>query len=453
VLLLEAGRRSRKLEMRVSAAFSKLFQSEVDWAFRTDAQAGLDGREVFFPLGKTLGGSSAINAMMVLRGHRRDQDPWPPGWSWDHVEPTYRASAAGPFPLVQARDRSPLTRAFVDSAVAAGVRLRDDLNEPDNEGVGFVPVSQRRGGRFGVADGYLGPARRRPNLTVLTETLAARLVIESGRVVGVSYRSAEGEEVALAGREVIVCSGAIGSPKLLLCPGIGPAAEQRAVGVDCVHDLPGVGKNLRDHLADGVLAATRTGMTTLASAESLRNVVRWLAAGRGPLASNVAEAAAFVRTRPDLDAPDLELIFAPVPFEGEGLVEPSRDGVTVAAVLLQPRSVGRYGSARPTRLTPPVSTPATSPIPRGTTPRLSFVACASPAAFSPASRSRARWPARSSLAPARRTTKRCSPTSVPRHRRCITLLGRAGWATTSSRSSIRAYGFAASRACASSTRP
>jgi len=349
VLLLEAGPRSRKPELRIPAAFIRLFQSDVDWALRTAPQAALDGREVYFPLGRTLGGSSAINAMMVLRGHRADQDAWPPEWRWDSVEPYYRASARGPFPLAEARDRSPLSAAFVDAAVAAGLRPSADLNEPDNEGVGFVPVSQRRGRRFGVADGYLRPARRRPNLTVLTNARVTQVLLEGARATGVAYLRRRVETETLAAREVILSAGAIGSPRLLLGSGVGPAEDLRALGVEVALDLPGVGKNLRDHLATGIIAGTKPGVTTLASAESPRNLLRWLVLGRGPLTSNVAEAAAFVRSDPALEAPDLELIFAPVPFEDEGLVKPTRDGVTIAAILLQPRSVGevRLRSADP----------------------------------------------------------------------------------------------------------
>ena len=357
VLLLEAGPRRRKLEVRIPAAFSQLFESEVDWAFRTAPQEHLDGREVFFPLGKTLGGSSAINAMMVLRGHRADQNVWPVGWGWDDVEPYYRESAAGPFPLADARDRSPLTGAFVEAAVAEGLHRRGDLNEPDNEGVGFVPVSQRRGRRFSVADGYLRPAWRRPNLTVVTDVRVTRVVVENGRAIGVEYRLGDVDGLALAGREVIASAGTIGSPRLLLGSGIGPSGELREVGVELTHDLPGVGKTLRDHLANGVVAATVPGVRTLTSAESVPNVIRWLVAGRGPLTSNVAEGAAFVRTRPDLVAPDLELIFAPVPFQDEGLVRPTRDGVTIAAILLQPRSVGEVRLRSADLLDPPIVDP------------------------------------------------------------------------------------------------
>jgi choline dehydrogenase len=357
VLLLEAGPSDRNPKIRIPAAFSQLFQTAVDWSLRTAPQSQLDGREVYFPLGRTLGGSSSINAMMVLRGHPVDQDSWPVGWSFAEVERYYARSAAGPFPLADARDRNPLTAAFVESAVAAGLMRRDDLNGLETEGVGLVPVSQRRGRRFSVADGYLRGARRRPNLTVVTGAHAMRLQLSDSRVEGVEYRLGGSTELARAERETIVCAGAVGSPALLLRSGIGPAGELAAAGVVTTHDLPGVGKGLRDHLASGLIAHTVAGVATLARAESLGSLARWLVAGRGPLTSNVAEAAAFVRTREDLVAPDLELIFAPVPFEEEGLVKPTRDGVTIAAILLQPRSEGEVRL----RSADPLATPVVDP--------------------------------------------------------------------------------------------
>ena len=356
VLLLEAGPRDRKLEIRIPAAFSRLFDTELDWGFRTAPQAALDGRRVFFPRGKVLGGSSSINAMMVLRGHHLDQTAWGDGWSWEDVEPAYRRTELA-FPRVEHRDRNPLTAAFVDAAAAIGLERSADLNGPDNEGVGFVPVSQRRGRRFSVADGYLRPARRRPNLEVLTGVHADSVLVENRRAVGVAYRYDREEREAHAAREVILCAGAVGSPHLLLLSGIGPSRELAAVGVDPLHDLPGVGKNLRDHLANGILVAT-DGAETHYSAESLPNLARWLVRRRGPLTSNVAEGAAFIRTSTELPAPDLELVFAPVLFEEEGLVRPSRHGFTIASVLLQPRSVGeiRLSSSEPDA--PPVIDPA-----------------------------------------------------------------------------------------------
>jgi choline dehydrogenase len=344
VLLLEAGSRSRRLEIRIPAAFSKLYRTPLDWGDSTVPQAGLDGREVVFPRGRMLGGSAAMNAMMVLRGHRADYDGWAaagcPGWAWDDVEPAFARSAAGAFPLADLPDRHVLAEAFVHAAQAAGIPRAADLNGEDNEGAGLVPVSQRRGRRFSVLEGYYTPARRRPNLTVVTDALASRLLLENGRAVGVAYlQDGEGEQEAHASCEVILCAGAVGSPHLLQLSGIGPRAPLEGAGIEVSHERPAVGANLVDHLANGLLVRTK-GVETLASAESIPNLVRWALRGRGPLTSNLGEAVAFVRSRPDLSAPDLELLLAPVLFEEEGLKPPSEHGLTLAVVLLTPCSSG-----------------------------------------------------------------------------------------------------------------
>ena len=340
VLLLEAGPRDRKLEIRIPAAFSKLFGTALDWGYATVPQEGLGGREIAFPRGRVVGGCSSTNAMMVVRGHPLDQRAWTaPGWSWAEVEPYYRRSAE-PFPRAALRDRHSLTDDFLAAAAAAGIPRSADLNGTEIEGAGLVPVSQRRGRRWSVADGFLRPALRRPNLTLVTGALATRVLVEHGRAAGVAYRLGDREEEAPAEREVLLAGGAINSPQLLLLSGIGPREELERHGIPVAHVLPGVGRNLRDHLANGILALTKTGVETLYSAESLRNLGRFLLRRRGPLTSNVAEAAAFVRTDPALNAPDLELIFAPVLYEEGGAVPPSAHGVTVATVLLQPRSSG-----------------------------------------------------------------------------------------------------------------
>jgi choline dehydrogenase len=346
VLLIEAGRSSRKLETRIPAAFSKLYRSEVDWGDSTVPQPELDGRTVVFPRGRMLGGTAAMNAMIVLRGHPADYDAWAArgcrGWSWSDVEPAFALSAEGPFPLAEQRDRHVLSEAFVHAAQAAGIPLAQDLNGQDTAGVGFVPVSQRRGRRFSAADGYLRPALRRPNLTVVTGALVTRVLLEGGRAAGVAYRldgASEQDEEAAAEREVVLCAGAIGSPHLLQLSGIGPREPLERVGVLVQHELPGVGENLVDHLASGLFARTQ-GVDTLARAESLKNLAEWVLRGRGPLTSNVAEAVAFVRTRPGVQSPDLELVFAPVLFEEEGLKQPTEDGLTLGVVLLHPKSSG-----------------------------------------------------------------------------------------------------------------
>lgn len=351
VLLLEAGPRSRKLETRIPAAFSKLFRSELDWGYDTVPQEALDGRQVVYPRGRMLGGSASMNAMMAIRGHRADHDAWPDGWGWEDVAPAY-ARSDPQFPRTAQRRPSPLTHDFLDAAAAAGIPLASDLNGADNEGAGLTPVSIRRGRRYSVVDGYLRAAMRRPNLTVVTGARATRLLLAGGRAHGVAYATEPGrEEEAHAAREVVLAAGAIDTPKLLLLSGIGPSEELERHGIAVVHAAPGIGRNLRDHLANGVLATVDA--ETLFTAERPQHLLSWLVAGRGPLTSNVAEAAAFVRIDPAAAAPDLELIFTPVLFEEEGTAQPSQDGVTVAAVLLQPRSVGevRLGAADP--LTPP----------------------------------------------------------------------------------------------------
>jgi len=347
VLLLEAGPRSRKLETRIPAAFSKLFRSALDWGYDTVPQEALDGRRVVYPRGRMLGGSASMNAMMAIRGHRADHDAWPAGWGWEDVAPAY-ARSDPQFPRAAQRRPSPLTHDFLDAAAAAGIPRTADLNGADNEGAALTPVSIRRGRRYSVVDGYLRAAMRRPNLTVVTGARATRLLLTGGRAHGVAYVSDAGrEEEAHAAREVVLAAGAIDTPKLLLLSGIGPPEELERHAIPLALAAPSVGRNLRDHLANGILATVAA--ETLYSAEQPRHLLSWLVAGRGPLTSNVAEAAAFVRVDPAAAAPDLELIFTPVLFEEEGTVPPSQDGVTVAAVLLQPRSVGevRLASADP----------------------------------------------------------------------------------------------------------
>ncbi|HSD76848.1 MAG TPA: GMC family oxidoreductase N-terminal domain-containing protein [Solirubrobacteraceae bacterium] len=343
VLLLEAGGEAGRREIRIPAAFSRLYRSEVDWGYSTVPQPRLDGREIVFPRGKVVGGSASINAQIALRGHRADYDGWGvPGWSWADVEPYFERSAAGGFALAPLRDPNPLTAAFVEAAVEAGIPRSPDLNAPEPEGVGLVTVNQRRGRRWSVADGYLAPARRRPNLTVLTGALATRILLGGDRAAGVAcLRDGRSRELR-ARREVVLCAGAIGSPHLLLLSGIDP---------------PGVGENLRDHVVGGVLASS-TSTRTLYAAESPASVLRYLLLRRGPLTSNVAEAVALVRTRPELPAPDLELVFAPVLFDDEGLQPPSEHGLTIGTMPLQPASTGSVWLRSGDPLEPPAIDPA-----------------------------------------------------------------------------------------------
>ncbi|MBW8487622.1 GMC family oxidoreductase [Actinomadura parmotrematis] len=350
VALLEAGGPDAKQEIHIPAAFPKLFKTTFDWDFTTAKQPELDGRELYWPRGKTLGGCSSINAMMWVRGHRADYDGWDvPGWSYDEVLPYFRRlegrvgsnagavyGTAGPVTVSEQRSPNETTAAFLAACAAAGLKRLPELNGPSNEGYAQTPVSQRRGRRWSTADAYLRPARKRTNLTVLTGAHASRVVIEDGRARGVEF----GGRTVGARREVILSAGAIGSPHLLMLSGVGDPGHLREAGVAPLVESPAVGRHLRDHLTVGVTRACPLPVT-LSGADTPANIARYLLRRRGPFTSNVGEAVVFTRSGPEQPAPDLELIFAPVPFVAHGLTPPEEHGITVGVVLLRPESAGR----------------------------------------------------------------------------------------------------------------
>ncbi len=372
VLLLEAGPPDRRREIAIPAAFSKLFRTSYDWNYATAPQAALDGRELYWPRGRTLGGSSSINAQMYLRGVPSDYDDWAArgnkGWAFHDVLPVFvrmerctRGDAGlhgdrGPVYVADLRDPNPTSLAFLRACEEAGVGRTADPNGRRQEGASLSPVTQRRGRRWSAADAYLRPARRRPNLTVVTEARATRLLFEGARAVAVEYVRDGRTETARADREIVVAAGAVNSPHLLLLSGLGPPDQLSAHDVPLIRALPGVGANLQDHLAVAVIVAA-THPLTLVGAESVGNLLRYLLLRKGMLTSNVGEACAFVRTREALEAADLELIFAPAPFVDHGLVPQTRHGLTIGAVCLQPRSVGTITLRSADPLAPPLIRP------------------------------------------------------------------------------------------------
>lgn len=355
VLLLEAGGEDRSPLARVPAAFSRLFKSSVDWDVTTTPQGRLDDRSLYWPRGKVVGGSTTINAMMWVRGNPADYDAWAAagcdGWGYDDLlehftaaEDTERAGGpevgiGGPLSIREQRDPNPATFAFLDACVASGIAHNHHPNERGNVGVSLTQVTQRRGLRHSVAAAYLAPARRRDNLSVVTDAHVERVAVSDGRAVAVEYRDGDGvDHSATARREVVVCAGAVNTPQVLMLSGIGPADHLREHDVEVVADRAEVGAGLFDHLASAVIARTDRS-DTLVAAERFPNFVR-LAAGRGPLTSNVAEAHAFVHTVGGRDRPDVELVFAPVPYVDHALQPPSRHAYTIGVVLLDPRSRG-----------------------------------------------------------------------------------------------------------------
>ena len=373
VALLEAGGPDRAREIRIPVAFTKLLQTGYDWNYRTTRQPQLSGRELYWPRGKTLGGSSSIHGQAWTRGHRVDYDGWAqscPGWSYDEVLPYFQRAecrvgsnaggvygTSGPQFISELRDPNPTTSAFLAACAELGMRRLGELNEPNNTGYAPTPVTQRRGLRHSAADAYLCPARRRPNLTVLTGAHAQRVLFDGARATGVEYRDGAGvTQRVTASCEVILSSGTVNSPQLLMLSGIGDADQLRAAGVEPRHDLVGVGANLQDHLACGVIVHCPKPITLFA-ADSPAQLARFLLARRGMLTSSVNEAVAFIRSDPALAAPDLELVWLPVPLLGEGLTPPPGHGLTLGVELLQPDSRGdiRLASADPAE--PPVIDP------------------------------------------------------------------------------------------------
>ncbi|TGV74074.1 glucose-methanol-choline oxidoreductase, partial [Mesorhizobium sp. M00.F.Ca.ET.149.01.1.1] len=324
VCLLEAGGAGKNLLIRAPAGIIALLPGRPkinNWGFQTVPQEGLNGRRGYQPRGKALGGSSAINAMLYTRGHRRDYDEWADlgcdGWSWDEVLPYFRRAEGnqrgsdalhggdGPLRVCEQQEPRAISRAFVEACGENQIRPNDDFNGPEQEGAGLYQVTQfwgerRNGERCSAAAAYLHPAMNRPNLTVVTGAHATGVVLNGRRARGVRYRTGKSEAVAEARREVILCGGAFGSPQLLLLSGIGPAVELAAHGIPLVHELPGVGRNLQDHL-DFILAWKSrqtdlmgiglTGMPGL-----IRHMLRWRKDGTGMIATPYAEAGAFLKS-------------------------------------------------------------------------------------------------------------------------------------------------------------
>lgn len=354
VLLVEAGGSDRHPHVRIPAAFTKLFRTRRDWVFHTVPQRALDGRSLFWPRGKMLGGSSSMNAQMYVRGHRDDYDGWAAagatGWSFADVRDAFARAErrdapgygdAGPQHVEDLRDPNITTAAFLRACDELGMTPLDDLNDPAApDGFARTPVTQHRGLRWSAADAYLRPARARTNLTVLTGAHVDRILFEGRRATGIAYTIHGAPRTVRARGEIVLAAGAIGSPHLLLRSGVGPAGQLRAAGVDVVADLSGVGENLQDHLLTAVIHACDA-RVTLVAAESPRNVLSLLFRRRGMLTSNVGEAVAFVRSEPGLAAPDLELLWAPVPYIEHGAVRPRGHGTSIGVILLQPQSRGR----------------------------------------------------------------------------------------------------------------
>ncbi len=342
VVALEAGPRDKDKFIRIPAGFVKLFRSPVDWDYLTEPQKELDGREIYWPRGKMVGGSSSMNAMMWVRGFAADYDEWGQAagdqWNYAHLEPYLRRIETGPLSIAKQRSPRSSTAKWLAAAEQCGYRV-EKPNQAAPEGFCETLVTQRRGARWSAADAYLKPALKRANLTLETEALATRVVFDGRRAVGVEIEQNGARRVIKARREVVLCGGAINSPQLLMLSGIGDGERLAEHGIPPLVHAPNVGANLLDHF----IAALGFDVPndSLFAAEKPLQLLDYLLRRRGMLTSNVGEAYGFVRSRPDLALPDLELIFAPAPFFEEGIGDPyDNHAVVLGTILLKPESSG-----------------------------------------------------------------------------------------------------------------
>ena len=356
VLLLEAGGQDTPKEIHMPVAFSKLFKGPCDWAYYTEPEEHLGNRSLYWPRGKVLGGSSSLNAMIYIRGHRSNYDHWRemgnPGWGYSDVLEYFKKSedqengaseyhgAGGPLRVSNLRSPNVLSHAFVESAEQAGFGRNPDFNGALQEGFGLYQVTQRDGQRHSAAAAFLAPAKHRPNLKVRTDVQAFDILFEGRRAALVSFQQGNGSAQERAEREIILCAGAVGSPQLLMLSGVGPADHLRSLDIPVLCDLPGVGANLQDHPAVPVAFECNQPIS-LAGAETVTNLLRYLSFKTGPLTSNVGEAGGFVKTSPSLDAPDLQYHFAPGYFIEHGFQTIKEHAFTFGPTLLQPHSRGR----------------------------------------------------------------------------------------------------------------
>lgn len=365
VALIEAGPSDQSLLAKLlvnvpAGVFATIGSPRYNWLYQFEPDPQVGGQPIFCPRGRILGGSSAINGMIYIRGHRRDYDGWAAqgadGWSYGDVLPYFRKSenreagadafhgTGGELNVARQRDPHPISEALLAAADELQFPRADDFNGAEQDGFGYWDVNQRNGERLSASRAFLRPAAGRPNLTIVTNALTRRVVIENGRATGVEIARRGRIETLAAAREVIVAAGAINSPQLLMLSGIGPAEELRRHGIEVKCDLPGVGENLQDH-QDVMLCwssprHTLYGYSWRALPWMLAAPFRYLFQRKGPFTSNTVESGGFVRSRPGLEQPDLQILLGPE-FMNQNRSIPKGHGFSFHAQVMQPKSRGR----------------------------------------------------------------------------------------------------------------
>lgn len=360
--LLEAGGSDGSVLIHCPAGLAVMARTgRYNWGLQTTAQPGLGGRRGYQPRGKVLGGSSAVNAMVYVRGHPDDYDHWAaagnPGWGWRDVLPYFLRAEhnerwdnawhgrGGPLNVMDLRSPNRFSAVFVDAAVQAGHARNDDFNGPEQEGVGLYQVTHRNGERYSAAKAYLTPHLSRPNLRVITGAHATRILFEGRRAVGVEYRQDGRQQQVRARREVLLSAGALLSPQLLMLSGVGPADELQRHGIGVLHHLPGVGRNLHDHpdvvqVVDAPRLTDLFGLSPRGALNLLRGIRQWRAQRSGMLTTNFAEAGGFLKSSPGEARPDLQLHFVIGKLVDHGRKTVLGHGYSLHVCLLQPQSRG-----------------------------------------------------------------------------------------------------------------
>ena len=370
VLLLEAGPRDTNPWIHVPLGYGKLFKEKaVNWMYQTEPEPGLGGRSVFQPRGKTLGGSSSINGLLYIRGQHEDYDRWRQygnlGWGYDDVLPYFKKAedqtrgaddfhgAGGPLPVSNLGHPDPISAAFIEAAVEAGIPRNPDFNGASQEGAGFFQTTTKGGRRASAAVAYLRPAKSRSNLHVETSALAERILFEGRRATGVQYRQAGASRTARARKEVLISGGAFNSPQVLQLSGIGPAELLRQHGIEVVLDAQGVGHDLQDHMQVRVVMRCSQAITlndiVNNPARKILAGLRYAAFRTGPLTIAAGTSGAFFKTNPRLATPDIQIHFLPFSTDKMGEKLHPFSGFTASVCQLRPESRGsiRIRSADP----------------------------------------------------------------------------------------------------------
>ncbi|MGJ8589048.1 MAG: GMC family oxidoreductase [Yoonia sp.] len=361
VILLEAGGRDLNPWIHIPVGYFKTIHNpKVDWCYKTEPDPGLNGRSIEWPRGKVLGGSSSLNGLLYVRGQPQDYDRWRQmgntGWGWDDVLPLFKRAEKnergadefhgdqGPLSVSNMRIQRPITDAWVAAAQAAGYKFNPDYNGAEQEGVGFFQLTSRNGRRCSAAVAYLNPVKSRENLQIITHAQVEKVIIEGKRAAGVTYTDRSGTQHTIKARkEIVLSGGAINSPQILMLSGIGEAAQLAENGINVVHDLPGVGKNMQDHLQARLVYKCNepTLNDEVGSLFGQAKIgLKYLMFRAGPMTMAASLATGFLKSREDVETPDIQFHVQPLSAENPGKGADKFSAFTMSVCQLRPESKG-----------------------------------------------------------------------------------------------------------------